>query len=317
MKKRKIVFFFIIFIITLILELTVFNINSYRVLTSKNKITFLKDSFQYIQNNDNCTFVQINNIDTEIKTVHIQINNIENIEYKFLYSDETTASFRETPTKMYVEKLENSKYIPTYLSGKSNKIAIEIYGENIDLKSINVNERIPMNFSFVRVLILFSLFSFIFCLRNFEIFNIPFSPKYLKQEFILLSILGVFVFIIFYINVNSLKKEFDFYSYNFVKALSNRQVYLEDIPSDKLLNIKNPYDSIQRGEEGIIRGEDYLWDTAYYNGKAYVYFGILPVLILFLPYYLITKDFLISAIRSIIFFDFICYINKGISRNCF
>ena len=47
---------------------------------------------------------------------------------------------------------------------------------------------------------------------------------------------------------------------------------------------------MQRGT--VERGKDYLWDTAYYNGKFYVYFGILPLLIFFLPYYAITKKYL-------------------------
>ena len=60
---------------------------------------------------------------------------------------------------------------------------------------------------------------------------------------------------------------------------------------------------IRNGREDaeVVRGRDYFWDTALYKGKFYVYFGILPVLILFLPYYLITGKFLFSATGVLIF----------------
>lgn len=48
------------------------------------------------------------------------------VEYQLLYTDETSSEFREVALKTYVQGIENSKYIDTYLSGKSNKIAIRI-----------------------------------------------------------------------------------------------------------------------------------------------------------------------------------------------
>ncbi len=44
----------------------------------------------------------------------------------------------------------------------------------------------------------------------------------------------------------------------------------------------------------------YIWDAAYYKEKYYVYFGIVPEAVLFLPYYLITgKD--LSTMAVIVF----------------
>ncbi len=60
-----------------------------------------------------------------------------------------------------------------------------------------------------------------------------------------------------------------------------------DIPCDDiegLASLENPYDPNERDLSGV----HYHWDHAYYDGHYYMYFGIVPVLLLFLPYRLIT-----------------------------
>ena len=186
--------------------------------------------------------------------------------------------------------------------GKSNTIAIKLFANDVELKSISINEKIPISFSFIRIAVSFFIITFIYCIKNLEIFKIPFSRKNFKQESILLIILGIFLCLNCFINDYSRENEkYDFYSLDFVEAISTGNISLKKLPSKKLLELDNPYDPIQRTEEGIVRGQDYIWDSALYNGRFYVYFGILPVLILFLPYFLFTGNYLISAVGVLIF----------------
>lgn len=53
---------------------------------------------------------------------------------------------------------------------------------------------------------------------------------------------------------------------------------------DQLAGLENPYDPDERNEAGVY----YHWDHAYYNGKYYMYFGVVPVLLVFLPYRVLT-----------------------------
>ena len=53
---------------------------------------------------------------------------------------------------------------------------------------------------------------------------------------------------------------------------------------DELLSLENPYDPDERKESGV----KYHWDHAYYNGHYYMYFGIVPVFLAFLPYRIVT-----------------------------
>lgn len=51
-----------------------------------------------------------------------------------------------------------------------------------------------------------------------------------------------------------------------------------------LKKIENPYDPELRDKTGV----RYKWDHAYYKGKYYMYFGVVPVVLTFIPYKLIT-----------------------------
>lgn len=54
----------------------------------------------------------------------------------------------------------------------------------------------------------------------------------------------------------------------------------------ELEKLQNPYDPKERDEAGV----RYHWDHAYYNGHYYMYFGIVPVFLAFLPYRIITGN---------------------------
>lgn len=51
-----------------------------------------------------------------------------------------------------------------------------------------------------------------------------------------------------------------------------------------LEGLENPYDPEERKEAGVY----YHWDHAYYKGHYYMYFGVVPVFLAFLPYRVIT-----------------------------
>ena len=52
----------------------------------------------------------------------------------------------------------------------------------------------------------------------------------------------------------------------------------------KLLAMENPYNPAQRQALKV----SYHWDHAFYNGKYYMYFGVVPVFLLFIPFKLLT-----------------------------
>lgn len=68
------------------------------------------------------------------------------------------------------------------------------------------------------------------------------------------------------------------------QSILNGHLYMdyEDV-DPKLLTMENPYDWQQRIEQEVI----YHWDHAFYDGHYYMYFGVVPVFLLFIPFQLI------------------------------
>jgi len=68
------------------------------------------------------------------------------------------------------------------------------------------------------------------------------------------------------------------------ESFFNGHLYLDYEVDEKLLAMENPYDPQARIDNEV----PFRWDSAFYQGKYYMYFGVVPVLLLFLPYRLIT-----------------------------
>ena len=311
MKKSKII---TIIIIALLLEVFLFNITSFRTLFGDYEVIRYDVSEMDVSVFKDRVSIKIDDINKEIATFKIEFKNLEEpTTYRLYFSDETTDSYYDLAEKTYIEDFEKSKYMALSLSGKVNKLNFVIdeyeYLQG-NFTGIVLNEKIPFEFNIFRFLIVLGILLFIYCMRNLKIFNKEYSSKDFKQELILIGILTVFFIILTFLNTYSssdmtLEGESPFstshgiYNKDFVDSIKEGKFYLSKEPSQEFLELKNPYDTILRS--GLSRTEDYLWDTAYFNGHFYIYFGILPVLLLFLPFNLITGSYLKLSVANYIF----------------
>ena len=71
-------------------------------------------------------------------------------------------------------------------------------------------------------------------------------------------------------------------------ALLNGKVELDLPVSDILLEMDNPYDPAERAALNSEIHDSIYWDYAFYGGNYYCYFGIIPCLLTFLPFKIIT-----------------------------
>ena len=86
-------------------------------------------------------------------------------------------------------------------------------------------------------------------------------------------------------------------------AIYNGRANLDIPVSSSLAAMENPYDSLLRSQNNV----SFSWDRAYYNGKYYSYFGVVPVLVFYFPYYFIT-DKLPTLSMASTFFSFLSII---------
>ena len=62
------------------------------------------------------------------------------------------------------------------------------------------------------------------------------------------------------------------------------RIYFDYGDEAGLLELENPYDPAARDKAKVY----YHWDHAFYNGRYYMYFGVVPVFLAFLPYRVLT-----------------------------
>ena len=84
----------------------------------------------------------------------------------------------------------------------------------------------------------------------------------------------------------------DFYGF-LTDAFLSGQTYLKVAPNPALQNLANPW----AGAQGIPR----LHDASYFHGRYYIYFGPPPVLLLLLPWRLVTGTFLAQGLATLVF----------------
>lgn len=251
------------------------------------------------------TLISLPNLKFKVKTIFFELENLEQsetLDYEIFYSDDTTIG-RSLCFRTYNDFVPKTKYVATFLSGDCKGIDIKIYNGNVNISKLALNDDIPFEFNLVRVITLIIIASFIYSLFTSKFWNEEYSVKSLSQNLSLLFIIDIAVIIVYFFNTYaSASKEpvKDLYNVNLVESLSKGQVSLIDEPKEKLLNLDNPYDMVERNIN-LERDTDYIWDSALYNGKYYVYFGILPALIMFLPYHIITGKFLTTAVGVLIF----------------
>lgn len=84
-------------------------------------------------------------------------------------------------------------------------------------------------------------------------------------------------------------------------ALLEGHLYIDNGNIDPALEaMENPYDTDARKKLGI----NFHWDEVYYNHHYYTYFGIVPTIILFIPFKLLTGTMLLSYQATQIFAAF-------------
>ena len=224
-----------------------------------------------------------------------------------------------------------SKYINLNTSGKVGSLRIEIVDEDVSypiyLNNLVLNAQHPFDFNMVRFLLLFGALCLVYILRprssvyRILIVDNPVLSKASVIAAVCVEIALLSGYLFFGSNLVGVATS----SYNYgewdgvslvnvyetggdnaqqyaelAKAMADGQLYLEVDPPEWLQNMDDPYDKGARDELQKETGESYLFDVAYYDGHYYVYFGVVPVLLFYLPFYLLTGQNFPTAIGVLI-----------------
>jgi hypothetical protein len=176
-------------------------------------------------------------------------------------------------------------------------------GAILDVEDARANVRAPFSWSWGRVSILI-VFAILIALWNpwSKLWKIKLNTSSISQRFYLFASWTPFIIIalatIIWNLRNATPMHFDSpgnYAYDFdqyahtADALAKGQVHLNLPVPHELTTLPNPYDPMARNNLLNHSVPHMYWDYAYYKGHWYSYFGVLPAVLLFLPYRLITS----------------------------
>ena len=255
-------------------------------------------------------WVEIRGLDAPVKNLYLDFQEMhivsdfaahEALDFEIQMIDESHNGFyNRGGAKTVAPAVEQSKYIALHPMGNLKALRIVFQGgqegTELRLPLISVDRPRPLFFSPPRVLLFFALFCLCYALRpGSGIYAIAYDPASLRQRRIILVALtayGIMVLLMAgYCQEASLywsRNPYDLLAH----AFSRGEVSLEtEMPADeRLIALENPYNPSNRD------GVPYTWDCAFYQGKYYVYYGVTPELLLYLPHYLLTgKDFGVTA----------------------
>lgn len=324
--KKFFKFGFISLSILIILEFTLFNFRFYESLFFKDinantdnivigeGIEKLPDgSLKVIASELN--YVQVDNFWGHLENIYINfeiVNSEENSEIIYATLGFTDASSRlpsYPQERVFNARKDNSGDILRYHTS-GNTSWVRIYVNTADeedtfiVKDIKFNVVVPFTVSLIRPLLILSLLIVIYIFRpKSSIYNTDLFSKDAKRKIKLAVVLQL----LFMLGVSQFNTYFAQEQFKETQDKQRRQYqllteafmhghpYLDEEPSDILKNLKNPYDKRVREEAFKESDEDYIWDVAFYNNKYYVYFGVAPVILYYLPFYAITGTHIKTA----------------------
>ena len=300
-------------ILSVFLELCFFNFDSIRSKSYKPldkqpdfyyETNFIENNGSYILNeNETFSTIEIYNIDDVVNNVFVDFDiqgktQLARVEYYI--SDDGNADLyiaNESSSLYWNQNAISTKYTTINAYGNTHTLLIKIYkekGETLTINSISLNEARPFIISKIRILVLTTLIfvaSLFLGKHNYLSYTFKNTSKNIKYATVGILILVQLITAFSASNINT-------YLVNEVQtneqyklltdAFMNGRVDVDLKVDEKLKNLDNPYDITQRLKENV----SYDFDTAYYKGKYYIYFGAAPVVLYYLPFKLLTGTYI-------------------------
>ena len=253
---------------------------------------------------------------TDMVPVGQDVKNV-NVELTVEHYDRATVRVVLTDAGDYYEYLlpdyvvapgvEGSGYQNIYPFGEVNTLQVIVcvpQGTQANISSIEANVNRPMDFKVLRVGILFAVLTLgyiIFADRPLMKVSCKKGCKWqIAVSVAVIAMLIVFAGILVKSNPIWLAPSWPHHRQyqELAHSLKEGTVVIDDKPEAALLEKENPYDTSALLAEGI----SFRMDYAFYNGNYYAYFGIIPELLFFLPYYLVTGQDLQNYMVVYIFY---------------
>ncbi len=304
--KKYIVSTFVIFLITFFLEIFVFNLSFWKssgvepVVVAKGAVA--EDGRDFYSENYELNG-RLLNFRADLEMVYGETAYVSAI-----LTDEGDKYEYTTPDHVVHGAIVGSSYCNVYPFGRTHTVTIKVSvpeGGRVNIRSITLNARKPLDIKPLRLLAAFLVIwlSYMFW-RDTFFYRLYFdTTRKWQYPVIVLSMLALMLitFILGHADKVVMASPWPHHSQyqELARSLEKGSVVLtEEIVDPRLMEADNPYDTISLQVEGI----PYAMDYAYYNGNYYAYFGIVPELLLYFPYHMLTGGNLPNYMATLILY---------------
>ncbi len=261
--------------------------------------------------------VEFTDIGQPVGTLYLQVDMPEGTSYvdvKIDAKDDTqAASYRGgVADGRIIQGDARSAVIVLDLSGDVHALRVKLTpskGGSLTLTGVGVNEQVPLQFSALRLVLWVLGGMAVYALCTFPSMKKTYGEDRRPTRCVGYAMAAVFVLAAVVITYVSMYDQTGAYTTGFENTWGNQitkeivdafragQVHLLDEPSKELLAMENPYDWSARSQLGVSAK----WDHLLFEGKYYSYYGIAPVLLLFLPYTALTGYYFPTAEAVLLF----------------
>lgn len=319
-------------LVILLLEAVCFNFNSYHLwkggydetpldMSAATLTNVTQNGNTLVTNGEKAT-IEFPALDQKIGTIRLDLKGTAyKTDYSIDFADETNASYylrTGLVTGSVFNDIRQTKTIVCDFSGKVSKLRInltELKNNTVTISGITLNADYPSQFSYLRFALILLGVMFVWAFKRSVNFRKPLGDHLKTTKTVTAIIVIVMVAISLILSSVGLNPKTDFNDTNgnqitkeLVDAFESGQVELKDKPGSDLLSMENPYDWSARVEQNV----NPKWDHVMYNGKYYSYYGVGPVILLYLPYHLITGHYL-ASLPGVVLFNTLALIFLGMT----
>lgn len=262
--------------------------------------------------------VELDNLNLDLDQPSFQSSSWRNakgpfIPYHISAADASSISPIVMPKNTFAKNIPATHWLRVHLSGKASNISVHFdgnTGDQIKINSISINTPRPLVVSFSRVLLVVAVVTLVIILRpksKLHMVRLDRNKRTLALVCVTTLLECLTIYSISRVAGVSGSADtqqplingsmaLDFNQYNHLAdSLLEGKAYLDLPVSEELAKLDNPYDAAARSEQLNDAGEYYYMDYAFYNGKYYSYFGVLPALTMFVPFKIATGHDLQTA----------------------
>lgn len=302
----------------LVIELVICNFSGWKSMLYRDRAVFenieieggvavSEDPCQYLVPDGTLT-LHIDDIDMTVHNLFMAVDFSEDtpVTYVVSLTDEGNSYPYYLPEQVLMPGIPRSFYTNIYPAGKVHTAAIQFTvpaESTVTVSGICANARVPFLISPVRFLLVLGIFLLFYYFIRTDKWQMQICRDTKRQRIItavLIVILMAASWSLAHINPICISSPWPHHKQyqELAEVMAKGHFYLNTEPSEGLLNADNPYDTIYLQANGI----PYLADYAYYEGKYYVYFGVVPELLLYLPAYLLTGHHMPNYMAVFLFY---------------